>query len=298
MTSFKSVLGNLLGVLPRNITMVTDGVNKNLRVVADDTDLFARFSPSSLHSKDELENEVDLLNALNAAGAPCCEPVRADGRFVLGPFNIEGVEYHLFLNKTIVGDVLGPHLADARAFGRSLATIHQTSVNKFNASAVSRGPIVQVPRVISPVFQELKRLVAAQDHRNGDGPIGICHGDAWLGNAKWSEGRALLFDFEYARIGPVAYDIATFIWALQGVQDSDLQAAVYQSFVQGYRSVYDVLFDEEALKTNLLLREIRNIEFMSAHIAMSRDVEAAVGEFAKATCALVMGSGFATFKWH
>lgn len=298
MTSFKSVLANLLGVLPRDIGMITDGVNKNLRIVADDLDLFARFSPSFLHSKSELENEVELLNALNAVSAPCCKPVSAKGQFITGPFRIEGVEYHLFLNETIVGDVLGPQLAGAREFGRSLATLHQAQVKKTLASRAPRSSTVQVPRNISFVFQELKQLVAAQNDRNGDGVIGICHGDAWLGNAKWSAGRAILFDFEYARVGPVVYDIASFIWAIQGLQDNDLQVAVYRSFVQGYRAVYDVSFDEDALKANVLRREIHNIEFLSAHIAMSMDVEAATAELAKATCALVLSDRFSKFAWH
>ncbi len=70
MTCFKSVLAGLLDTAPRDVTMVTNGVNKNLRVVTDDVDLFARFSPSSLHSKGDLEHEVELIHALKAAGVP------------------------------------------------------------------------------------------------------------------------------------------------------------------------------------------------------------------------------------
>lgn len=298
MTSFKSVLANLLGVLPRDIAMITDGVNKNFRVAADDLDLFARFSPSFLHSKRELENEVELLNSLNVVGAPCCKPESVKGQFITGPFHIEGAEYHLFLNQTIVGDVLGPQLADAREFGRSLATVHQTHVEKRNTSEAPRSSMVREPKNISSVFQELKHLLAEQEDRNGDGVIGICHGDAWLGNAKWADGRAILFDFEYARVGPVVYDIASFIWSLQEVQDNDLQVAAYKSFVQGYRSVYDVSFDEGVLKANVLRREIHNIEFLSTYISMSSEVEVAAAEITKATCALVMSDRFSSFAWN
>lgn len=297
LTSFKSVLANLLGALPRDIAMITDGVNKNFRVVADDLDLFARFSPSSLHTKRELDGEVELLNSLNVVGAPCCKPVSVKGQFVTGPFHIEGVEYHVLLNQTIIGDVLSPQLVDAREFGRSLAAVHQTRVEKRNASEAPRSSTVREPENISSVFQELKQLLAAQEDRNGDSLIGICHGDAWLGNAKWSGGRAILFDFEYARVGPVVYDIASFIWSLQELQDNDLQVAVYKSFVQGYRSVYDVSFDEGGLKANVLRREINNIEFLSTYIAMSGEVAVAAAELAEATCSLVTSARFSSFAW-
>ncbi|TWB26720.1 phosphotransferase family enzyme [Nitrospirillum viridazoti] len=158
--------------------------------------------------------------------------------------------------------------------------------------------MVRGAKNINPVFQELKQLLAAQEDRDGECLIGICHGDAWLGNAKWSDGRAVLFDFEYARVGPVVYDIASFIWSLQEVRDNDLQLALFKNFVQGYRSVYDVSFDEGALKANVLRREIHNIEFLSTHIAMSSEVQVAATELAKATCALVQSDRFLEFSWH
>ncbi|MDR6635590.1 hypothetical protein J2X72_004404 [Phyllobacterium sp. 1468] len=44
--------------------MERDGANKNLRVVTGTDDIFIRFSPETLHSRQILKNEAALVGAL------------------------------------------------------------------------------------------------------------------------------------------------------------------------------------------------------------------------------------------
>src|SRR5690349_4537518 len=108
--------------------MITDGVNKTLRVVSDHDDVFARFSPTSLHSREALESEAALIATLRKQDIPCCELVDIDGISVLGPHMVSGIAYNVLLTRTIAGCALAPTAQDARAFGRSLARLHRAPI--------------------------------------------------------------------------------------------------------------------------------------------------------------------------
>lgn len=56
MSPFAVLIAGWFGVAPDAVRMITDGVNKTPRVVSDHDDVFARFSPTSLHSREALES--------------------------------------------------------------------------------------------------------------------------------------------------------------------------------------------------------------------------------------------------
>nr|WP_246729073.1 phosphotransferase [Methylosinus sp. RM1] len=274
--------------------MVTDGVNKNLRVVSDHNDVFARFSPTSLHSREELESEAALIATLRKHDVSCCELADIDGFSVLGPETVNGIEYNVLLNRTIPGCPLTPTAQDARAFGQSLAQVHRAPI-KGPARTLAIDGGGEIDPAIRPVFRDLTDLV---DQLSDESTAfhGICHGDAWLGNAINSDGKAVLFDFEFSGHGPLAYDIATFIWALRAVDDEE-EAAIFASFVDGYRDEYDIHFSENDIRLNLLRKEINNVRFICQNIIMSREIKIATTKFARETLDFVLRGDLSRFAW-
>lgn len=127
--------------------------------------------------------------------------------------------------------------------------------------------------------------------------IGICHGDAWLGNAIMRDGTAVLFDFEFTKVGALAYDIATFIWALRA-EESEEKERIFNSFVEGYRGERDRGFRQDELKRSLLQKEINNIEFLGENVTMSREVGLATARFARETIDFVLGNEISRFSWR
>lgn len=85
MTNFEALIAGWFDVAPGAVRMVTDGVNKNLRVVSDHNDVFARFSPTSLHSREDIESEAALIATLRKHDVSCCDLAEIDGFSVLGP---------------------------------------------------------------------------------------------------------------------------------------------------------------------------------------------------------------------
>lgn len=294
MSPFAVLAARWFGVAPGTVRMITDGVNKTLRVVSDHDDAFVRFSPTSLHSRKALINEAALIATLREQDIPCCELVAIDGCSVHGPHIVNGLEYNVLLTHTIAGSVLASTAHDARAFGHSLARLHRTPIKGPTRMLAISGE-GEIDPMIRPVFEELTGLVQ-QLSDTPSASDGICHGDAWLGNAINRDGTAVLFDFEFFGHGPLAYDIATFIWALRA-EGNEAEALIYASFLEGYRGEYDLPLSEHDLRVNLLRKEINNIRFLCQNITMSHEVKVATAKFARDTLDFALGSRLSRFAW-
>ncbi|WP_315766366.1 MULTISPECIES: phosphotransferase enzyme family protein [unclassified Bradyrhizobium] len=296
MTNFEALVAGWFDIAPGAVRMITDGVNKNLRVVSEHDDLFVRFSPATLHSRDELESEAALIASLRKHDVPCHELADIDGVSVLGPETVNGIEYNVLLSRTIPGCALTTTAQDARAFGQSLAQLHRAPIEGLARTlAINVNGGDDIDPAVRVVFRDLTDLVDQLADESA-ALFGICHGDGWLGNAINSDGKAVLFDFEFSGRGPLAYDIATFIWALRAEGNED-EAAIFASFVEGYRYEYDLNFSEDDMKLNLLRKEINNIRFLCQNITMSRDVKLATAKFARETFDFVLSGDLSRFAW-
>jgi Ser/Thr protein kinase RdoA (MazF antagonist) len=292
---FQAVVAEWFGVAPDEVRMISDGVNKNLRVVREEVDVFARFAPVSLHSRTRMEGKVALLTALRRLDVPCCELFEIDGSPIVGPLKVQDIEYNVLLNRTIPGEVLKLNRKNATAFGRSLALLHRATVNTGITTLAQRANAKDFSN-IWPVFRDLVELFDCLSD-NSKVRHGVCHGDAWWGNAIGAEGKAVIFDFEFAGIGQVAYDISTFIWNLRA-QEHPSEDLIFRNFVDAYRNEHDVIFTSKELNLNFLLKEINNIRFLGENIRISKELKLATAVFARETLEFVLGDGISKFNWN
>ncbi|API56786.1 hypothetical protein BMW22_35830 (plasmid) [Rhizobium leguminosarum] len=282
MTTFEAIAAKMLNVNNDAVQMVVNGVNKNLRVKSAGRDVHIRFSPTSLHSREDLEAEVAFLAAINTQLDAACDVVVAADNNILGPAIVAGQEYNGLITFTIEGEQLTSSTDDAREFGRSLAIVHRTNVQISQSAGPSPSSPIEVPPLLSSVYNDLISLKSDLKAHITQPVIGVCHGDAWLGNAINRNGRAVLFDFEFWTRGPIAYDIGTFAWNLYG-QSLANSAGIFASFVEGYKSVYDLKLTTQEILLGAVEREINNIHFMTQHISMSREIKIATAKMARDT---------------
>jgi thiamine kinase-like enzyme len=99
----------------------------------------------------------------------------------------------------------------------------------------------------------------------------ICHGDAWPGNALYSEKSCVLLDFEHSRISTAAFDISTFLWWALDQHDDLVHVDAWRKLKIGYGdNLYSLLNKNTPryIKTN----ELRSLIFIHNHIDITDEL--------------------------
>ncbi len=131
---------------------------------------------------------------------------------------------------------------DVARFGRALAALHEALAG----ARVVPGRGVEAGAACAEAARWLRRAgveaLAADVERAGPGlrevlaaarpEVGLCHGDAWLGNARLEGEQVTFFDFEDCAVGPLALDLATMAVWLRREPDA---AGLWAALLEGYR---------------------------------------------------------------
>lgn len=99
----------------------------------------------------------------------------------------------------------------------------------------------------------------------------ICHGDAWPGNALYSENSCTLLDFEHSRISTPAFDISTFIWWALGQQNHTTNINAWKSLKQGYGEVLETRIDQNTPRF-IKINELRSLVFIYNNILITDEL--------------------------
>jgi Ser/Thr protein kinase RdoA (MazF antagonist) len=289
MTAFTDLAEKWLGATGGGAQMVSNGVNKTVRVSSPSGEVFVRFSPEVLHPRSDLLNEAALLVEGRSQSLPCCEVIEIGDALVGGPVLLAGLSYNWLVTREVAGTSLSPNAVDAHAFGRSLAQIH---------SFVGAAPKRLTADWPMPSDQLAKRyemiLNALHNLPPGDSDCGLCHGDAWMGNGIRAGREIVLIDFEWAQKGLLVYDIATFVWNLSPATSIDA-AELFGAFLSGYSTVRRPAFDHSALRRALLEKELENLRFLRRFIYLSDQIVDATWESSEALVKFALGEGLDRF---
>jgi homoserine kinase type II len=230
---------------PRAFTGIPAGsINSNYFVETDDGRLFLRIS--EVASKDDLEYEAALLSHLRARGVPTPSLLRTRTGEAFA--RLAGKWGSLFRYATGVERSADSATAmDVFRVGRALAAIHAAGegfplrrAHAFEAAIVSTwiDEIAALRRADLAVVVE--KLCAERDllarERAPSLPRGVIHGDLFPDNVKLDQRGevSLVFDFEMASDGVLAYDVAVTLLAWCGSTGLDTVKA--RALVGGYES--------------------------------------------------------------
>ncbi|MGI3776944.1 MAG: phosphotransferase enzyme family protein [Janthinobacterium lividum] len=195
-----------------------------------------------------LDFEMRVLGAVaGGAGFGVVRPAAGRGGRMRTRVAWEGAMRHACLFAHAPGREMAHGAEDLRRFGRALAGLHEA----MRAAKGVAGRQVEAGAACAEVAAWLRRAgvgaVATEVERAGPvlraavalaGPeVGLCHGDARLGNALLAdEGQAgervTFLDFEDCVAGPLALDLATMAVWLRREADG---AALWGALLDGYR---------------------------------------------------------------
>lgn len=253
-----------------SIELVLDGVNKNFKVSIANKPFFIRLSPSSLHTYTDIETEIRVLTAANAAAVPCCQPIALAGNAIIGPIMTPAGQYYGLCNSYVTGRCLQDNANDFRLFGRTLGLLHNVDVSAETMSPASVNKIpadnfgfneekvrefASIARELDTRFESNKRKALSDKLPN---EFGLCHGDAWIGNAMLETDTVTLFDFENSFFGSTAFDIATLLCSLLDFNESK-KYELFSAFLQGYQSVCNKRYNADFLYANIVFNEVRRL---------------------------------------
>lgn len=239
--------------------------------------MYVRLSPVALHSHTELVSEATLLKKIEAAGVPACRISNNVAQSVFGPVAIGGVKYNGLITKALVGQTFPQDPFSAKAFGKSIAKLHgvstplvcsiNTHAQKVELSKLKFGEFEAIGNRVKAAAEQLVLQIAEMT-------FGQCHGDAWPGNAIYDGMRANLIDFEDQIYGPLSYDIGTYLWwtFANEVKQSELSLA----FFEGYHAHRRIECSDVELRYQILMKELKNLEFLGLRVELSKDAKAEV----------------------
>lgn len=247
------------------------GINDNYQVRCADIRYSLRIYRHGIHTRDEIDFEVDALNYLHNNGFPVAFPIaRRSGGYITEISTPEGVRYVL-VTAFAEGDTAKfDSLDNLRLMGKSVANLHQVS-DGFKTD--HKKNFIDLKLLIDDSFKTIEPHVAHLPERltllkqyletasNSVQQIGedvldfgFCHGDVHGGNTHLHDGVLRHFDFEECRFGYRVFDLATFKWSL--ALDGNGPES-WAAFVTGYESVRKIGEAEtELLDTFVLLRHI------------------------------------------
>jgi Ser/Thr protein kinase RdoA (MazF antagonist) len=186
-----------------------------------------------------------------ARGATVSTPIaRRDGRLISRIAAPEGLRPAVLFTWSEGVEKLGNDVATARAYGESLARLHNASdgfARRCSSRDLDIDCLVTRPlAIVQPLIAHrpkdavrLKRVAAAvaREIRRRKPALssGFCHGDAVAANACTKDGVTTFFDFDFCGAGWRSYDLANFVWGLS-IRKEAAVPAKWQAFLAGYRS--------------------------------------------------------------
>ncbi len=192
-----------------------------------------------------LDFELRVLRAVDCgAGVEVALPVAGRGGRLRTRLGWDGVMRHACLFAHAEGREMLPCAEDLRRFGRAVAELH----GALQAVGGVAGRRIEAGEACAAAAFWLRRAgqaaIAEQAERAGPvlraavaaaGPgVGLCHGDAWLGNARLDGERVTFFDFEDCAVGPLALDLATMArWLRREADGAELWEALLAGYSEG-----------------------------------------------------------------
>ncbi len=241
-----------------HIRLIQSGFNDHYALRSGHEDFVIRVYRSGWRANEEIAWELDLVDHLASHGAPVAECVKCkDGRRFSELQAVEGARQvavfrrapGLYTHFGYAGRNRVSPADCAEQFGSSVAHIH-AAANTYS-SKLTRfqldyrflldQPLKAIEQVYSHRERDVDRLRHLADElsqmldHEGYPRLdwGPCHGDMSGGNSTYWNDRVIHFDFDFAGLGPRAYDLGVFFWSMS---INGHGGDVWDRFMLGYSS--------------------------------------------------------------
>ncbi|MDQ0588057.1 phosphotransferase [Variovorax paradoxus] len=266
------------------LELVVGGVNRTYRVREAASTFYLRLYRRSGRPLPQIAAEICLLTEFKGcADVAVGRPVAAkDGAYVLEV--AWGGESRLAcLFESVEGDNFDLTRAGMAQFGAALARLHLAMPTIIGGEVRSLDPVA----IVQDSLQALHRIRQSKDVARDIEhhylatlhqpelralPSGLCHGDAWTGNARVHRGRAGFFDFDDFGRGPLVIDLGTAAWHLAD-ESGPASDGLITALVDGYEKFRPLsAIEKDALPLFIQFAEIRSLLFLARYCVLTDEM--------------------------
>jgi Ser/Thr protein kinase RdoA (MazF antagonist) len=217
---------------PLTCRLFSNGLNDVYVVNNGAATCFLRVSKSGWRSRQDIEEEIDLVSRLYRQDIRVALPIGSrDGSYIQDINAYEGIRYAVLFSNA-EGDIHDiTENRQNRAFGKIVGRMHRAFdqiENRYRRSHIDKKtlleqPVARIARFLKHRPGDFEYLQEIADHLKDrlDGlprtrpRYGLCHGDLHAGNVRFDQdGRPTLFDFDFSGCSWRAYDIAAYVHSM------------------------------------------------------------------------------------
>jgi Ser/Thr protein kinase RdoA (MazF antagonist) len=244
--------------------LIKAGINHTYQVETDTGKYVFRVYSLNWRTKEEILEEIRLLQHLHNEAIPVSYPVQdTSGSYIQELYAPEGTRYGVLFSYAA-----GEKLMDAPAelhnrLGRLMAQMHQCTQDfplkrvTYDVDLLLGGTLEALTAFLPADSAEMQFMSRARQYlmtelRNtpeGSVRSGAVHLDLWFDNMViGADGDITLFDFDFCGNGWLCTDIAYYLMQLYTLTpDAAAYAAKAQAFVDGYEAVTPLSAEEKRL---------------------------------------------------
>ncbi|WP_342737673.1 phosphotransferase [Bradyrhizobium sp. B117] len=276
-------LSDLYGLGFTGFDLMVPGANRTYRLRHDADVYYLRLYREAGRPREQIAAELTLLERFpKHPKIDVARPVPTQGGATLVELPFENRPRLACLFREIEGVEIEMTAPRMREFGEALAWLHVSMpmtvdgpVRKIDPVATGKDaqraikPIAGGTALSQAIEQRYFSAFEASPYRVL--PQGLCHGDAWTGNARVSDGRIGFFDFDDFGHGAFMLDLGTAAWHLR--EQGDQSDPLIDAMLSGYEVVRTLSREERAtLPLFVQLAELRSLTFLAEHCVLNADM--------------------------
>lgn len=268
-----------------DVDLIVGGVNRTYRVRAGAEAFYLRLYRPFGRSFEQISGEIDLLIRFpENRHVDVSRPVATTDETYIVELYWNGEQRQACLFQSAEGEQIDLNNAvHMERFGASIANLHLTLPATIDGDVRELDPIAIVYDALDALLQVPRSGEVVELIRNeylpsllrlnlSDLATGLCHGDAWIGNARFQNGKTMFFDFDDFGHGPFVLDLSTAVWHFAH-EESEQNTAMTKALIAGYQKVRPLSASElEALPLLVRLDEVRSLLFLARHCTLSDDM--------------------------
>ena len=245
--------------------LIKSGINDTYSVTSSSVKFVFRIYCLNWRSKEEINEEIRLLNLLNEYNIPVSFPIKDNKNKYLQTLNApEGARYALLFTFA-EGEKLHNFTVETHfQIGQLIAKLHKVTLGKtlnrttYTPDILLVNSLQNISQFLSDKSEEIRFMHKAQKYllsefENADLTnirSGIVHLDIWFDNINIThDNKVTFFDFDFCGNGWLCLDLAYYVLQLHNIEkyEPENYEPKVKSFLNGYESIFPISDEERRL---------------------------------------------------